>query len=152
MWLLEEKDWQHFQKSLLEPGGYVLEGTEIETWRYRADGREQELTDAGFLPAEDQSLQSLTLLLAPNRLPMPMFYMLLAEARRAVAPGGILTIVTKDFPGSIAERILDFWLKRRVLHAEHFTSPEHWQLLEHKQTKCRGLTLGLSTFRRTTFT
>ncbi len=159
MWSLQKPDWQDFLRKLpsKEPWAYIGENLGSGTWQLQAPGdAPKDLNTDGFLPADDGALKNLALLLAPNRIPMSMFYMLMTEARRVVPHGGLLVLVTKDAPMSLFEKTRQFW-RQTVrgdapgLHPEHYVSPEHWQLLREERVISRGTALGKAAFCRSSF-
>ena len=155
MWTLENSDWSSLipEKLRANDWHYVQENSEPFTWRLQSPNATiLKIEDDGFIPKEDGSINNLGLILAPNRLAMPMFYMLLTEARRVVPAGGNLLIITKVGSSSLLLRLKDFFKQEtKALNAEHFTSPEHWQILMHETVASKGLLLGVAIFQRTTF-
>lgn len=160
MWSLHKLDWQPFLSGLASEDQWttISEGTKPGEWHVTEPGSAPKASDeGGLLSAEDNSIQNLALLLAPNRISMSTFYMLLAEARRAVMADGLLVVITKDLPNGLLERINDIWCRTiqgdaQSLDPEHYVSPEHWKLIKRERHHARCLPLVRAAFRRTTFT
>ncbi|MGZ3734579.1 MAG: class I SAM-dependent methyltransferase [Bdellovibrionota bacterium] len=111
--------------------------------RASAEGRNLALQ----LPLENHSIDLVLCLDLFEFLPMDQLYMVLAESRRALRPGGLCILRSlshgRGLRGILAEKFLSLFPRlyggRRPLELNHYISPEDWKVISDERVKCGWL-------------